>query len=90
MSEPSAVAFTYHQDAASIEPLRNSQIMTYAHDVLAREARRIGGLEDKLVEIGHRRAWDQERAAVHDVMSGLMLALDRVLAKGKDQVQFAG
>src|ERR1700735_3110088 len=82
MSEP----FVYYTDHAEVEKLTRGQLLTYAQDIVCRRTAKIRALEYVLISIGHTSGWDQDNAATHDVLGGLVTALGLMIAKGKDQV----
>jgi hypothetical protein len=67
--------------------MRDGQVLGYVKDHLLKEAARVRGLEEKLIELGHASGWDAGRRAAHDAMCASALIVESLIAVGADQVK---
>jgi hypothetical protein len=74
-------------DVETIEKMRGSDLVAYTSDALVARATRIWTLEESLVGIGHAERWDHANAATHDVLIGAALALEKIIAIGKEEYE---
>jgi hypothetical protein len=74
-------------DVEKIEKMRGGELCAYASDVLIARSVRIWSLEESLIRIGQSEAWHPENAQTHDVLIGAALALEKIIAIGKEEYE---
>jgi hypothetical protein len=74
-------------DVEKLEKMRGGELCAYASDVLIARATHIAVLEDSLIRIGHSDRWHIENAPTHDVLIGAALALEKIIAIGKEEYE---